>query len=335
MIANRVGSARPKPWQIHVGPLTPAAQGEVVHLAAQAQRNDAAAPLSETPLLRIGDDQPWLTHISARSRDDANRLLGYAQIDRSGVTASGELVVAPDHRRQGIGSTLLRMAEADARLPAIAGAGNSPGQQLRIWAHGDIPAAQAFAAAKGYAPVRELLLLSRPLAAAENSFELPDGYAIRAFQPGTDDAAWVNLNAQVFADHPEQGRLTRADLQTRMAESWFDASGFHIVTDPAGEMIGFCWTKAAANETPAALAPGTAGEIYAIGVALSHRRLGLAGGLLHAAYDHMLAAGLTHVTLYVEGDNEAALAAYYSHGFTPLTADVQYAASPTSALGVP
>jgi mycothiol synthase len=299
--------------------------------------------LSEVPLLRLAESAPWLTHVQVRQSagfgpgtlDDEGVLLGYAQIDRSGGTASAELVVLPDARRRGIGSVLLATVEADARIPAVSGVGNSAGQELRVWAHGDLAPAQSFAAAKGYQPARELLLLSRPLGdsighranndhrASSPQRALPDGYRLRKFQTEADGAAWVALNALVFADHPEQGRLTLADLHARQNEPWFNADDFQVIDGPNDELVAFNWMKVD-PESPAS------GEIYAIGVHPEHRRLGIAGYLLDAAIGHLTANGLSQITLYVEGNNEAALATYYTAGFTPTAADIQYAKSPAT-----
>jgi len=308
---------------VAIGPLSDASQVAVRSLSAQAADADGVVPLSEVPLLHLGKDEPWLTHVIVHADDGST--VGYAHIDRSGDTASAELVVHPAARRLGIGSRLLKLAEADARLPGQAGAGNTPGKELRVWAHGDLPAAQAFASACGYAPARELLLLSKsimPDAAAASLPILAPGYQARVFQPGDDDAAWVRLNAEVFADHPEQGRLTLADLQARQQETWFNPADFHLLTTQQGELVAFNWTKTTPNDP-------VSSEIYAIGVQPKHRRRGLSKYLLAKSFSEMAAAGRKRATLYVEGDNEAALASYYTAGFAPLTADVQYAKSPT------
>lgn len=148
------------------------------------------------------------------------------------------------------------------------------------------------------------------------------GYRLRAFEPGSDDAAWVALNASIFASHPEQGHLDLADFQTRVAEPWFDPNGFLVLETDEGALAAFCWTK-----VPAGLEV-TAGEIYAIGVGANHRKRGLAAFLLEAGFSHLANKGLSSVMLYVESDNEAALTTYRKVGFMPHSSDVQYAKLP-------
>jgi mycothiol synthase len=305
------------PVPLSVGPLSGADVVGVRALAEAAHRADGVAPLSEQPLLRLSVDEGWLTHVVARSK--AGLVIGYAQVDRGGDAASAELVVHPEHRRGGVGRLLLRTAERDATLPQFGGTAGQHGKSLRVWAHGNLAPAQAFARAAGYVVVRELLFLTKALTPSSGTGGTRDAggrYSVRTFAPGRDDDAWVALNALAFADHPEQGRLTVADLRDRMAEPWFDSSGFFLAQAPDGSLAGSVWTKIEGGD----------GEIYAIGVAPDHRGAGLGTALTETALHH-LSTRTQRATLYVDGDNTAALATYERAGFARTAVDVQYAAA--------
>ncbi len=305
---------------LEIGPLAPAAQDAVRALAAAAERADGVAPLSEQPLLRLDADADWLTHVVAHDKHGA--AIGYLQVDRGGEHASAELVVHPDRRRNGTGSILLRTAERDARLPSRSGAPDQRAKPLRVWAHGDLPAARAFATARGYAVVRELLLLARPLDGVPSVPEPPAGYTVRTFVPGADDEAWVALNARAFASHPEQGRLTLSDLRRRQGEPWFDPAGLFLLTDATGRLVAYHWTKVEPGQPDGAVVDG---EVYALGIDPEAQGRGLAGPLTAVGLAHLAAVGCTRAVLYVDGDNERAVRTYERAGFERAAIDVQYA----------
>lgn len=230
-----------------------------------------------------------------------------------------ELVIDPDHRGQGLVSELV--ATVLGEHPDVTYA----------WAHGDHPASRALAARFGFTPVRTLLQLRATLDAApplpHNSGSpeetaLPDELAkptprrepaISRFRPGIDDSAWLALNAKAFADHPEQGGLTQRDLDDRMAEPWFNADDFLILWD-GNDMIGFCWLKVEDD----------IGEIYAVGMDPARQGEGLGRVLMDAGLARIAAHGIRTVALYVEADNEPALALYQRYGFTQHTIDIRY-----------
>lgn len=243
-----------------------------------------------------------------------------------------ELVVHPDHRGRGSGRVLL------ARALAATG---------RVWAHGDLPAARSLAASLELIPSRTLLQLRRALP-VPGDITLPAGVRLRPFVPGQDDEQFLGVNARAFAWHPEQGRLDAAGLAAEIAQDWFDAAGFFLaVTDeqpPPGasdRVLGFHWTKvhrhdptpqrptsaARTGSDPEATDPGPVGEVYVLGVDPRSpvRRLGTP--LTQAGLAHLAGRGLRTVMLYVEGDNDAALALYRRLGFTDWITDRVYAAS--------
>ncbi len=236
-------------------------------------------------------------------------LVGYAQVADAGTEdAVAELVVDPGHRRRGHGRALL-----DAVLDAGA---------RSVWAHGDLPAARALAASGGLEATRSLHLMGRPLTDEDATDpDLPEGYSVRAFEPGRDDEAWVRLNAAAFATHPEQGRMTVADLRERIEQPWFDPAGF-LVVEREGRMVAFHWTKVE-GQSPG---PGT-GEVYVVGVDPAEQGRGLGGPVTALGLAHLARSGLAEVHLYVDGDNTAARRTYARLGFEDLAVDVQY--SPT------
>jgi mycothiol synthase len=269
-------------------------------LWSRAEEADGVAPVSEAFALAVGRDRDGVVHLL---RHDDAALVGYGQVADAGTEgAAAELVVDPGHRRRGHGRALLdAVLEAGARS---------------IWAHGDLPGARALAAAAGLQATRSLHLMGRTLTDADTADpELPPGYSVRAFEPGRDDEAWVRLNAAAFASHPEQGRMTVADLRERMEQPWFDAAGFLLV-ERDGRVVAFHWTKV----EPAS----PAGEVYVVGVDPAEQGRGLGGPLTALGMAHLARAGLAEVHLYVDGDNTAARRTYARLGFEDLAVDVQY-----------
>jgi len=271
----------------------------VHRLAAAATAADGVAPLNEASLLRLDSPQS-ARHLFLREGAD---VLAYAQL---APAATGELVVHPDARRAGRGTTVLTALLDGAPAP------------LSLWAHGDLPAAAALARSHGMHRSRELWQLRRPLDGTLPAARWPDGVTVRTYEPGRDDAAWLAVNADAFADHPEQGRTTQADLEARTAAAWFDPAGFFLA-ERDGALVGFHWTKVHADPSPA-------GEIYVVGVASSAQGSGLGRALSLHGLHHLDAAGLPEALLHVEADNAPAVAMYERLGFTGAFVDVTYTA---------
>ena len=138
---------------------------------------------------------------------------------------------------------------------------------------------------------------------------MPEDVSISAFQPGHDEAEFLELNARAFADHPEQGAMSQADLSLRFRQSWFDPEGF-LVLRQHGAMIAFCWTKV--HREPW----GDIGEIYVIGVDPRLAGRGLGRLAVSAGLDHLAGLGLAEAMLYVEATNEPAIGLYRSLGLS-------------------
>jgi mycothiol synthase len=272
-------------------------------------------PLSEQVRLhlRYGGDPAARNLLLRRGQD----LAGYAHLGSADPVQgrSGELVVHPAHRRHGLGLVLARavLQEEDA-LP------------VRLWAHGDLPAAAALAAAAGFLRARALWQMRRSLADAVPEPRLPPGVLLRTFVRGQDEAGWTALNARAFADHPEQGKWTRADLEHREAAPWFDPDGFFLA-ERDGRLAGFHWTKI---HQPHAGRPadGPVGEVYVVGVDPAEQGSGLGRALTLAGLRYLQDREMPTVMLYVDGENAPAIRLYVSLGFIHTSTDVMYAHEP-------
>ena len=290
-------------------------------LIQRATRADAQPPFSDGSLVALATGSRRVLAIG----DVAAALVGDGE---------AEFVVDPDARRHGHGRQLLEALLAGD--PA-----------LKVWAHGDHAAARRLAASHGLVPVRELLQLRATLPADAVSTSSTRGTgatlpadavstsstrgtgatqsADRARRdqptPGTsafspaDAEAWLALNARAFASHPEQGRVTRADLDLLMAEPWFDPDDFLLLRDDHGTLLGYCWLKVEHG----------IGEFYVVGVSPDRQGEGLGRRLVEAGLARLAERGIRTASLYVEADNEPALRLYRSFGFADHAIDIQYA----------
>jgi mycothiol synthase len=221
--------------------------------------------------------------------------IGFAVVDGDLL----HLVVAPDHRRQGVGRRLLAQAVGERAGP------------WQAWSHGDHPAAAALARRTGFDRVRELWVMRRSL---PTSSAPPPGdgrtYEVRSFRPG-DEAEVVRVNAAAFAHHPEQGSMDADELAERMAEPWFDPAGLLVAAD-GDRLLGFHWTKRHS---------ATLGEVYVVGIDPASQGLGLGKVLVDAGLRHLHDGGAEDVLLYVESDNVPAVRLYEGLGFTHAPTD--------------
>lgn len=284
-------------------------------LVNAATRYDDLAPLSEHVLLHINHGGDAADEHLLATKDEI--LVGYLHLDQTDLVAGPvvEIVVHPRHRGQGVGTALVEAARERAA-----------GGQLRLWAHGELNSAHALANKLGFSVSRELWQMRRSLLAPLPRIDNPENISIRPFNVGRDESEWLELNAQVFADHPEQGQLTESDLGIRMKESWFNPDGFLVAVDSnESRMVGFHWTKIHGGH-------GThdharIGETYVLGVDLSQRGTGLAKLLVVRGLEYLREQEIASAMLYVDAHNEAAKGLYESLGFSHWDTDVMFTAS--------
>ncbi|WP_433870494.1 mycothiol synthase [Saccharopolyspora sp. CA-218241] len=301
---------------------------EVMGLLAEAERADGVAPVGEHVVLRLRARRDVVEQIEpvqadVRSehflvRDADGALVGYAHLDVEQDGADGplvaELAVRPEQRGRGAGTRLVTALLERAELPLEGGAGDAGA--LRVWSHGEHPAALRLAERFGLVRARELWRMGRELAGAElPEPALPEGVRLRTFQPGVDEAEVVRVNRKAFAWHPEQGGMTESDLRTKEGEDWFDPAGFLLAVDAEDRLLGFHWTK---------VHPGELGEVYVVGVDPDAQGGGLGRSLTVAGLRHLRDTGCGRAMLYVEADNAPAIAVYRRLGFERWDVDVQF-----------
>jgi mycothiol synthase len=298
------------------GALGESDQRAVRDVIARAAERDGVMPVGDQVLRELSRDRS--RHLVATAGDD---VVGYLSlVGASGATgndvgvqgdtsAMAEVVVDPDSRRRGIGSTLIRAALAEG------------GDGTRVWSHGTLASAQATASALGLKALRELLQMRRSLRDVPETVT-PDGVQVRTYAGTADDAELLRVNNAAFDWHPEQGGWTDAEISERRAESWFDPAGLFLAFDegsPDGPLLGFHWTKVHGPSL---------GEVYVVGVDPAAQGRGLGRLLTTVGLDYLAErfadAPDPEVMLYVESDNTAAVRTYERLGFVVSNTDTAY-----------
>jgi mycothiol synthase len=281
-------------WAAEDGPAA-----EVRRIARAATANDGATTLNEQAVLQLKN----------RGLRDGDLWVGGGGFAlRHGDIL--DLAVHPESRRQGVATAL-----ATEALPA--------GRKVEAWSHADHPGAAALAKKFGIPRERDLKIMRKSLLDDLGPVNTPDGVLIRGFQP-SDEQALLEVNASAFAHHPEQGHMTHEDFRERTSESWFDPAGL-LLAVPADEndtslppLLGFHWTKVHGDEDP------PYGEVYVVAVNPKAAGRGLGTVLTVAGLQHLKDRGLASVLLYVDGDNDPAIAVYTGQGFDVERTEVQY-----------
>ena len=312
-----------------LGRLAPPDVAAVRRLVEQVEAADGTAPLSEHVLLHLpyGGD----TEVRNLLVRQGGEVVGYAHLDVTDQVegSSAELAVLPSARGRGLGRRLV-----GALLEQV------PDGRLRLWAHGDSPAAGALAKRLGFRRSRVLLQMRRPLTTPAGPAlpepVAPDGVTLRTFVPGQDEQAWTELNNRAFVHHPDQGGWGVHEVELREKEPWFDPAGFFLA-EREGSLVGFHWTKVHGGHGGDAPHEHDAdhpehehhdhppiGEVYIVGVDPSEQGRGLGPWLTLVGLHSLRDRGLSEVLLYVDESNPAAVRTYERLGFERHAVDVMY-----------
>ena len=301
---------------LHLKHLTPDQQTGVLALIKSATDHDGIPPIADHILLHLrhGGDKSD-SHLVITENE---KIIGYAHLDQTDLVAGPavELVVDPEHRQSGIGNQLISEAIKIC------------GTRLRLWSHGDLPAASKLAIANNFIKVRTVIQMSKALGEITPISDIDNAITIRTFLPGLDSENWLALNNKAFTNHPEQGNWSINDLNLRLKEDWFDEKGFFIA-EKQNLMVGATWTKIHgatshqhdgedSHDHPAI------GEIYITAVDPSFNRVGVGKALTTTALNYLKYQGLNQVILYVDEENKAAINLYQSLGFKEFGKDLLF-----------
>jgi mycothiol synthase len=302
------------------GPVHELAAGDrdaVVALFGKLEPAIRHAPLGDAVWHRLASgavptgeaDAPDFTAAWATS-PDGDDIVAYAQVTRLPADTVGvaELVIDPR-----FGDRLV-----DLGTPLLARALEGAGRHTHYWISDPSPAHLEVVARLGLIDHRLLHQMTCPL-----PLDVPDhlrGLATRPFVVGRDEEALLEVNRRSFATHPDQARMTRAQLDERMAQEWFDPAGC-LLAELDGRLAGFCWTKLFAGYEP------PLGEIHIIAVDPDFAGRGLGPKLVVAGLDHLASRGAGSGVLFVEGGNDAARAMYDRLGFVITRTDRAFATS--------
>ena len=293
-------------------PVAPADLVLVTRLHDEAEAADGHASLGDDVWRDL--DRPIDDASAGVLATDDDRAVGYAHVFRSDNVSpphwAAGVVVDPAYRDGDVEASMLEAAVAH-----VAAEG---GGLVVLWLFDPDDRDDRAAEQAGFHHQRDLLQQRVPLPLTERP-AWPPGVEVRPFVPGQDDAAWLEVNNRAFAGHPEQGGWVEETLQRRIAEPWFDRSGFLLAVDADG-LAGFCWTKV----HPSSDTDPELGEIFVIGVDPSRQGTGLGRALVVGGLASLAERGVRTGMLFVDADNQEAVKLYAALGFRTARIDRAY-----------
>ena len=202
-------------------------------------------------------------------------LVGYAHLDAERDLASlvDESCVHPDRRARGIGTALLDRAEARAREARLA----------RFHVHVVNDDGRRLVERRGHRLVRYHWRMEIDLPTQPPEPTVPDGYALRHYRPGADDAPLHALLEHAFAAHWEFTPERPDDwLRARTSRSDYRPALWQVA-EADGELAG----------AALCFGDGGLGWVLELGVSMRHRGCGLGVALLQSGFRALAAQAHT------------------------------------------
>jgi mycothiol synthase len=140
----------------------------------------------------------------------------------------------------------------------------------------------------------------------------PEGYTLRTFVRGQDEAAFVEVFNAVFADSWDFTPVTAQEVAQWNHRPSFNPRGCFLLWE-GDKLVGF--TTVLFNPERAELTHKVIGRIYEMGVLPSHRKHGLGFQLLRVAVRYAREQGFQGLDLVTDAESEAGKQLYAKVGF--------------------
>ena len=243
------------------------------------------------------------------------RLVGYGEPMRQvrdGIAVYFTFgAVHPEHRRRGLGRTILRANEARLREMA-ARFDDAGGRTFATWVADKASGARELLTSEGYAPARFGTTMRLGDLRAAEELPLPDGLEIRLVT-GEHHRQIFEADNEAFRDHWGHRDATEDDFVKTYAEPELDTNLWRVAWDGdqvAGSVLAYIWK--AENEKLGV----KRGWLEHISIRQPWRRRGLARALISSALVGLRDAGMEEAMLGVDTENlTGALGLYESVGF--------------------
>ena len=222
-------------------------------------------------------------------------------------TAQVNVIVHPDHRRQGLGTTLLHHALQRAlALAAI---------QAEIQASASHPAAGGFLRKHGFAPLGAYTEMRVSIPARLPAAVWPYGYTLKTYAEVQDITILTDAFNRSYAGlWGHQHEVSETQMTAWLPE--FDPHGLFLLFSPSGKVVGVSRVERSAERSDCNNAP--TGYIDAPGLHHHHRRMDLYRALLLTGMHWLQDQGQTLIEMESWGDKAEILNLYGEFGFTIL-----------------
>ena len=232
------------------------------------------------------DQDAWV----AIAPDGAFAGYGYVK-DRRHVRLDVEIYVHPGHYGQGIGTTLVRLAEARAREHVALA---PPGMRVVVnnWINALNPQARSLLAREGYTAVRHFFRMEIDLSEEPPAASWPVEVALRNGEADEDLRAFYETSDEAMADHWGHVTISFEEWRERRTRSNFDPSLCFLVVS-AGEPAGAVMCS---------ISDGI-GWIDTLAVRRPWRRRGLGFALLTHAFRELYGRGMRRLALGVDAES--------------------------------